>query len=600
MGQFLQFYQFLEKRMFQTLSRKLAGNLLFLFLLPSLFLLLLHQDLSRLEATLALVETSPDITAGIEAIQQNLWSKALFIYGLTAAAFIFTFVFLSFLIVRPVRRLRDYFARMGGKDGDLSENIHSITFDEFRELADNCNGFLNTLRQTILSIRRMGVHIAVNSVNVAQKVDSASATATEQNQLANDIFVSSEESNSAHSDISDNTQRVCSSTSDSLELARKSFAELQQANTSMDAMNTKIADYAGTIQTLNTESQEIRDIVTLIRSISFQTSLLSLNAAIEAARAGQAGKGFAVVADEVKQLAGQVGAASEDIEAKVRSILGHVQASLDETKEIQSFARAAGATINGSCQNFSSLIGDFEQNDNRLQGITAAIEELSAANEEIHGKVASIHSGSQEVAAFMTRAGESSKDLKTTTENLQELVAGFKVGEGHLEAIIEKTRTYRQVFMERLSALAGRGVAIFDRDYRPIPNVKPAKFNTAYDQEIEEDFRRLYDQIVQEIEGATFALCVDENGYAPTHNSRYAQALTGNQEQDLKISRDKRMFDDPTGIRAARNQREVLLQTYMRDTGEILCDLSMPLTVNGRHWGALRVGFDPQTLNDRS
>jgi methyl-accepting chemotaxis protein len=89
---------------------------------------------------------------------------------------------------------------------------------------------------------------------------------------------------------------------------------------------------------------------------------------------------------------------------------------------------------------------------------------------------------------------------------------------------------------------------------------------------------------------------VDENGYAPTHNSKFAQPLTGDHEHDLKASRDKRMFDDPTGIRAARNTREFLLQTYMRDTGEILCDLSVPLTVGGRHWGALRVGFDPQKI----
>ena len=198
----------------------------------------------------------------------------------------------------------------------------------------------------------------------------------------------------------------------------------------------------------------------------------------------------------------------------------------------------------------------------------------------------------------MSRAESSSNDLKTTTEDLQELVAGFRVGSGPMEAVIDKTRAYHQTIAARLAALNARGINIFDRAYRQVPDVTPAKYHTDYDREIEQDFQKLFDSLVKDVTGAAFALCVDENGYAPTHNSWYSKALTGEQAQDLKGSRDKRIFDDPTGIRAAQNRRDVLLQTYMRDTGEILCDLSMPLMIDGRHWGALRVGFDPNILRN--
>ncbi len=86
------------------------------------------------------------------------------------------------------------------------------------------------------------------------------------------------------------------------------------------------------------------------------------------------------------------------------------------------------------------------------------------------------------------------------------------------------------------------------------------------------------------------------NGYAPTHNSKFSQPLTGDHEVDLLASRDKRMFNDPAGGRAARNRETFLLQTYMRDTGEVLSDLSLPILVDGKHWGGLRVGFDPGVL----
>jgi methyl-accepting chemotaxis protein len=108
--------------------------------------------------------------------------------------------------------------------------------------------------------------------------------------------------------------------------------------------------------------------------------------------------------------------------------------------------------------------------------------------------------------------------------------------------------------------------------------------------------QRIYDDIVGQIPGGTFSLCVDENGYGPTHNTKYSKRPTGNQEQDIISSRDKRIFDDATGIRAAKNTEPVLLQTYMRDTGEILNDLSMPIYLGSKHWGALRVGFDPLAL----
>ena len=93
-----------------------------------------------------------------------------------------------------------------------------------------------------------------------------------------------------------------------------------------------------------------------------------------------------------------------------------------------------------------------------------------------------------------------------------------------------------------------------------------------------------------------FALSVDENGYAPTHNRKFAQPATGDPAKDLVSSRQKRIFDDDTAINAARNTTPFLLQTYLRDTGELLNDLSMPVSVNGRHWGAVRVGVDPSVL----
>jgi methyl-accepting chemotaxis protein len=95
-----------------------------------------------------------------------------------------------------------------------------------------------------------------------------------------------------------------------------------------------------------------------------------------------------------------------------------------------------------------------------------------------------------------------------------------------------------------------------------------------------------------------FAACVDNNGYLPCHNLRYTKPLTGDPEVDRNNNRTKRLFNDRTGIRCARNTEGFLLQTYRRDTGEILNDLSLPIFINGRHWGGFRIGYlAPLELN---
>lgn len=99
-----------------------------------------------------------------------------------------------------------------------------------------------------------------------------------------------------------------------------------------------------------------------------------------------------------------------------------------------------------------------------------------------------------------------------------------------------------------------------------------------------------------EFDGTRFAIAVDENGYAPTHNRKFAQPPTGDAAKDLLASRDKRIFDDDTAINTARSEQPMLLQTYLRDTGELLNDLSMPIFVRGRHWGAVRLGVEPEKL----
>ena len=130
----------------------------------------------------------------------------------------------------------------------------------------------------------------------------------------------------------------------------------------------------------------------------------------------------------------------------------------------------------------------------------------------------------------------------------------------------------------------------FDTNYVPIPGFEPEKYHTGYDSYLDKAILAMEDEFLQD-ESVVFAVAVDVNGYLPTHNTRYQQPITGDKQKDLVGNRTKRLFNDPVGIKAARNLEPVLRQVYKRDTGETMWDISAPIMVKGKHWGGFRIGF---------
>jgi methyl-accepting chemotaxis protein len=140
---------------------------------------------------------------------------------------------------------------------------------------------------------------------------------------------------------------------------------------------------------------------------------------------------------------------------------------------------------------------------------------------------------------------------------------------------------------------------IFDERYQPIPGTEPQKFHTRFDRFTDRALQALEDEFLKD-DQVVFAILVDRNGYLPTHNSKYSLAMTGDREKDRIGNRSKRMFNDEVGLAAARNLQPFLQQVYLRDTGERMWDLSVPLYVGGKHWGAFRLGFSMEKIEQRA
>ena len=484
------------------------------------------------------------------------------------------------------------------KEGHLSD-LTVLAASDNKEIKAFAEGFGELAQkpiQTIAANLVLAMRVANGSANVAKRTNFSSDNAKKQNNLTELIFNLSNSASSVIEEISTNAQSISVSTTQNLETARCSHKEFIDVTGEVNKINEKLLHFTSTITMLNKNSDSIKSIVTLIKDIADQTNLLALNAAIEAARAGESGRGFAVVADEVRKLAERVGKATEDISRNINEMAAQAKQTLMEIEEISSYTIHTKQAVDKASGDYKGMLTDFEKNSGQLSTITIAIQNLVNTNDEISAKVSDIRSLSQQVALQMDEAEKFSAGLFGIAEEMQEDMSTYMVSQGAVQEAMNRTKEYRDIMQQKIEGYLDKGTDVFDTRYREIPNSNPKRYKTAYDDIFEKELQPIYDKILGIINGSIYALCVDTNGYAPTHNSTFAKPPTGKYEVDLLNTRDKRIFGDKTGITLAKNTKPFLLQTYMRDTGEIINDFSMPLFVKGRHWGALRIGIMAKAL----
>jgi methyl-accepting chemotaxis protein len=535
---------------------------------------------------------------------QQVATTAWWCIAIICAGFVFLAAFglvikimLGYLATKPLAMVNTLFKRLADGDIDWSENIQEFPYPELKNVSVGYNAFMANIRNIIEDIRKAGIRIAVGSSHVLKAVDLAGKKTSQQKDLSEQVSVSSSDGNTAIQEISENAHYVSEHTSSNLTKVKTSCDELESVALKVESINQTVTNFSSTIDELNHNSAGIMEIIAVINNMSDQTNLLSLNATIEAARAGEHGKGFAVVAEEVRNLAKQIKPATEDISSKINNMLATVEKTKSESDTIIDASKTVGLIINETASNFKSMIGDFEDTNDQLLKIAAAIEELSLTNNEVNNKVGEINTLSSEVFTDMKASGNTVQELTGITEKMQEKVAQYRTGQGALDQIIPLVRRKRDQVQEVLHMLSSKGINVFDENYRPIPNTNPQKFTAAFTDPLIRELQASLDKNLKEIPGCIYAIPVDRKGYLPVHHSHVSKPMTGNYEVDLLQSRNMRFFfSTQCDIRRVTNTTPMLLQTYMRDTGEVMNDLSMPITVNGRHWGGFIVGLTPETL----
>ena len=487
-------------------------------------------------------------------------------------------------------------AAIADGNADLSHTVGTSGSNTAGRLSSNLNRFFGRVRGLISHARERSVSIAADAARMNQLVQQTDDAVRRQESLAANVFESSNRVNLAVSAVTNNADAIQMSTHNNLDLAQRSLEQMETVAATMRSTNAHIEHFSSTVGELHTSSMKINEIVSLINDISDQTNLLALNAAIEAARAGEAGRGFAVVADEVRKLAEKVKTATQVIGQNTQSMINLVADTSEKTETIVGEVTRANGYVETSAADLTTMVSDFKRTTDQLSSIASAISNLRESNQQIHSEVEEIRDHSRDISGRMRQCFDASKTLRESTEDLQCTLADFRTGSSMFDTVHDKCARFRDDVGSILQRLAERGVNIFDQSYKEIAGSNPKRYTTAYDSQCDAELTRLYDDLVREVPGLVYALAMDSKGYAPAHNSVFSNPPSGDPAIDLVKCRHKRIFDDPVGNKGARNQKPSLFQTYVRDTGEILADLSMPIMVNGRHWGAVRVGFKTEMV----
>ncbi|SDG81018.1 methyl-accepting chemotaxis protein [Pseudomonas flavescens] len=588
-------YDSIEMHFFDSLTKKLSSLFLLVVVSGLLFwvALGLRADiLQQLHAAQIDAALLGQIDAKLDTLGNALLLSALFTLGLVS----FMVWYFRHLIVRPVNNMTRALEEIANGEGDLSRDLPLLTHDEIRTLASTCNRFLARQRDIISNVQALTVQIAVESARSLKNISDSSDSASHQARFANEVMSESNNAVGRIDEVSQQTQAISRTTAQNLDMARDSYAELLQVTGNIGAIANNLDEFGTLVSALNERSSNIKSIVGLIQQISSQTNLLALNAAIEAARAGESGRGFAVVADEVRTLAQNVSQATGDISQNIDAMLKEVSSTHEQTARISHSAQETRVVVERASGHFESMIGDFESTNGKLAEIAEHIQQVADANSGINERVTQIHADSQAIEQRMQRSAAATRDLSGVAERVQSLLGRFVLGQGELDSAITRVSQCRDLLQVRLAALQREGVNLFDQNYRPIPDTDPKQYMTGYTERFAQICQEAIDTLTRATPGGIVTFIVDNKGYCPVNNSWVSKPPSGNRAVDLPVCRNKRMFSDPVGLRAATNNQRFLLQTYLRDTGEIMTEIDVPFVFDGRHWGNMRMGFDASRL----
>lgn len=435
------------------------------------------------------------------------------------------------------------------------------------------------------------VDVAGFLLEVDKKSASQLQAIVDLSSQAQDVLAANQRVRAALGALTESSRSTVSTVETSAELVRHGGAKAQDIATWVQALSEQMTAMAASLDTVLRSNEEIA-------SIASQVNILAINAKIEAARAGDAGRGFAVVAEAINELSGKTARAAESISQNVTDLSEQVGKLNRETDEVSATA--------------TEVLQESHQADEAMGQIAAAADESARQTDQIQTEAETVREAVEKFLPTFDQIGDSVGDTARGVHLATEQTNGLI---DLTETIVQNTvalggKTLDQPMIERVQADAAQistlfeqavtagkisTEALFTHRYSEIPGSNPRQVLAPYTDLCDHLLPPILEAALDFDRHIVFCAAIDVNGYLPTHNVKFSHPQGNDPDWNMAHCRNRRIFDDRVGLKAGRSTAPFLLQVYRRDMGggefAMMKDLSAPIRVNGRHWGALRLAY---------
>ncbi|MCE2593595.1 methyl-accepting chemotaxis protein [Motilimonas cestriensis] len=329
-------------------------------------------------------------------------------------------------ITKPLKQSADAMSEIAQGDGDLTVTLEAQGQDEIAKLANNFNLFTQKIALLVRQIQPVSSNISETAEQLNHAVQSNHRIADQQHHETDGVAAAMNEMLSTTQEVANSAQLAADSATNVNQRAQYGRASVDETIASIAALGEELEQTVGLVAELEQDSQQIGSILDVIRSIAEQTNLLALNAAIEAARAGEQGRGFAVVADEVRTLATRTQDSTDEIQQMIAKLQKGTNDVADSMKQTQNQSNKTATQAEAAGTTLSEIVESIDVITDMNHQIASAAEQQSKALDEISRNVNNISSLASESASYNQLTSEASGQLQQVGQELNRLMGQFK------------------------------------------------------------------------------------------------------------------------------------------------------------------------------